>query len=55
MWVIRCCDGELDVGGEAVVEVGAFNYEVGEEVIGVPQEEVFELWGYGRGEGEFGQ
>ena len=51
MWVIRCCDGELDVRGEAVVEVGAFNYEVGEEVVGVPKEEVFELRRDGRGEG----
>ena len=46
---------ELDVGEEAVVEVGAVDYEVGEEVVGVPEEEVFEFAGDGFGEGVGGE
>lgn len=43
MWVLGGCAGKLDIGCEAVVEVGAFDDEVGEEVVGMPEEEVFEL------------
>ena len=33
------CGRELRVGEEAVIEIGAFDYEMSEEVIGVPEEE----------------
>jgi len=41
------CGGELHVGEEAVVEVGAFDYEMSEEVIGVPKEEELVFGGDG--------
>lgn len=50
VWVVWCCDGKLDVGIKAVVEIGTFDDEVGEEVVRVPEEEVLELAGDGGGE-----
>ena len=41
------CGGELRVGEEAVVEVGAFDYEMSEEVIGMPEEEELVFGGDG--------
>lgn len=40
MRIVSCCSWQVDVGEEAVVEIGAFDDEVCEEVVSVPQKEV---------------